>query len=64
MPVAIYACAQGLNAQAGSNAQLLTMLALDLGLTLLLVPVLMWLLQPLGPGALPDCCAPTASRLD
>ncbi len=64
MPLAIYACAQGLNASAGSSAQLLTMLALDLALTLLLVPVLMWLLQPLAPGALPDCCAPTVSDLD
>ena len=39
---------------------LLTMLALDLGLTLLFVPALMWLLQALSPDALPACCAPTA----
>ena len=36
------------------------MLALDLGLTLLFVPALMWLLQALSPDTLPACCAPTA----
>lgn len=60
MPLAIYACARGLNAAAGADAQLLTMLALDLGLTLLFVPALMWLLQALSPDTLPACCAPTA----
>jgi hypothetical protein len=59
MPLAIYACAQGVNASAGADAQLLTMLALDLGLALLFVPVLMWLLQSVGPSALPPCCVPT-----
>ena len=63
MPLAIFACARGLNASASADAQLLTMLALDLGFTLLFVPALMWLLQSLAPGSLPACCAaPTSDR--
>ena len=60
MPLAIFACARGLNASASADAQLLTMLALDLGFTLLFVPALMWLLQSLAPGSLPACCAAPA----
>jgi hypothetical protein len=47
MPASIYGCALAAGAVASSRtAQFATMALVDLGLTLLLVPALLWLLRP------------------
>jgi hypothetical protein len=47
MPVSIYACALAAGAAVSTRAQLATMAAVDLGLTLALVGLVLWISRPL-----------------
>jgi hypothetical protein len=47
MPAAIYACALAAGAAASTGVQLATMALVDLGLTLALMGVALWMLRPL-----------------
>jgi len=47
MPVSIYACALAAGAAASTRVQLATMALVDLGVTLALLVVALWLLRPL-----------------
>jgi hypothetical protein len=46
MPASIYACALAAGAAASTRMQLATMAAVDLGLTLVLMGLVLWLLRP------------------